>query len=64
MINQLYDRGHIIKFNTARYMMRNKDNIQKTNKQELKKTKQQLLKWGVKFHKLFITKPNSDIYWW
>ena len=26
------------------------------------KTKQQLEKWGVKYHKLFLGKPSGDIY--
>ena len=32
MINKLYDKGYIIKINTARYMGRNKDDIKKSNK--------------------------------
>jgi len=62
MINNLYAKGHIIKINTARYMGRNKDNISKSNKKGYKKTIIQLKKWGLKFHKLFLTKPSSDIY--
>ena len=62
MINKLYAKGHIIKINTARYMGRNKDNISKSNKKGYKKTIIQLKKWGLKFHKLFLTKPSSDIY--
>jgi len=62
MINKLYAKGHIIKINTARYMGRNKDNISKSNKKGYKKTIIQLKKWGLKFHKLFLSKPSSDIY--
>ena len=62
MINKLYEKGHIIKINTARYMGRNKDDIKKSNKQGYKKTFNQLKKWGLKFHKLFLNKPSSDIY--
>ncbi len=62
MINNLYEKGHIIKINTARYMGRNRDNISKSNKTGYKKTIIQLKKWGLKFHKLFLTKPSSDIY--
>ena len=62
MINKLYEKGHIIKINTARYMGRNKDNISKCNKIGYKKTVTQLKKWGLKYHKLFLTKPSSDIY--
>ena len=35
-INQLYDCGQIIKFFTARYMGRNKENIKKAKKHRLK----------------------------
>ena len=62
LINKLYNSGHIIKINTARYMGRNNDNIKLANKQGYKKTFNQLIKWGLKFHKLYITKPASDIY--
>ena len=62
MINKLYEKGHTIKFNTARYMGRNKDSIFKSKKAGYKKTITQLNRWGVKFHKLFISKPSSDIY--
>ena len=62
MINRLYEKGHIIKINTARYMGRNKDNISKSKKEGYKKTIIQLKNWGLKFHKLYINKPSSDIY--
>ena len=62
LINSLYEDGHIIKINTARYMGRNKDNIKKSNKQGFKKTIKQLSSWGLKFHKLAISKLSADIY--
>ena len=34
----------------------------KSKKAGYKKTIIQLKNWGVKFHKLYITKPSSDIY--
>tara|TARA_B100001063_G_scaffold208380_1_gene204777 strand:- start:185 stop:496 length:312 start_codon:yes stop_codon:yes gene_type:complete len=58
IINELYENGHIIKINTARYMGRNNDNI----KQGFKKTHKQLKSWGLKFHKLVISKLAADIY--
>ena len=61
-INLLYDRGHIIKIYTARYMGRCDDNIKKANKKIYNFTFKQLKKWNLKFHKLFVTKPSSDIY--
>ena len=43
-------------------MGRNNDNIKKSKKKVYKKTLTQLNKWGLKYHKLFINKPSSDIY--
>ena len=37
LINELYDRGYIIKIHTARYMGRTNDNIIKANKIGYKK---------------------------
>ena len=62
LINKLFDSGHIIKINTARYMGRNNDNIKKANKYGFKKTYKQLNKWGLKYHKLQISKLSADIY--
>ena len=62
IINKLYEKGHTIKINTARYMGRNNDNIKKSKKKVYKKTLTQLNKWGLKYHKLFINKPSSDVY--
>ena len=61
-INSLYYKGFIIKIFTARYMGRNKDNINKAKKQGLKLTKKQLNKWGVNYHKLIMGKPSYDIF--
>jgi len=60
-INKLYENGHIIKIFTARYMGRNNDYIKNKKKIHLK-ISNQLSKWGVKYHKLFISKPSADIY--
>ena len=62
IINKLHENGHLIKIYSARYMGRNNDNIRLANKQGYKKTYNQLLRWGLKFHKLSISKPASDIY--
>ena len=60
-LNFLFEKGHIIKIYTARYMGRSKDNI--VNKKELYlKISKQLKIFGIKYHKLFISKPSSDIY--
>lgn len=62
LINKLYDQGHTIKINTARYMGRNNDDIRLANKQGYKKTFKQLKRWGLKFNKLKISKLSADIY--
>ena len=61
-INQLYDCGYIIKFFTARYMGRNKENIKKAKKQGYKMTVMQLKKWNVKYHKLIFGKPSYNLF--
>ncbi len=60
-INQLNDNYKIIIF-TARYMGRNNDKISKAKKVGYQFTKKQLIKWGLKFHKLYFGKPSYDIY--
>ena len=62
LINSLYEQGHTIKILTARYMGRTNDNLIKANKMGYKKTFKQLKNWGIKFDKLFLTKPSFDVY--
>lgn len=60
-VNYLYDEGHRIKIYTARYMGRNNDKI--LNRKDIfKKITKDLKKFGIKYHKLFISKPSADIY--
>ena len=61
-INNLYDKGHVIKIFTARYMGRNNENILAAKKQGYKMTYSQLKKWGVSFHKLLFGKPSFDLF--
>jgi len=61
VVNSLYDKGHIIKIYTARYMGRNQDNLKNKKKISLK-ISNQLKLFGLKYHKLFISKPSADIY--
>jgi hypothetical protein len=61
LINQLYDKGHIIKIYTARFMGRNFDDINKAKKEGKKFTNKQLKVWGIKYHKLIMGKPSFDI---
>ncbi len=60
-VNYLFNQGHVIKIYTARYMGRSNDNLVNKRKIHLKITKQ-LKKFGIKYHKLFISKPAADIY--
>tara|TARA_B100001057_G_scaffold494014_1_gene589686 strand:- start:6713 stop:7054 length:342 start_codon:yes stop_codon:yes gene_type:complete len=60
-VNFLYDEGYRIKIYTARYMGRNNDKI--LHKKDIfKKITKDLKKFGIKYHKLFISKPSADIY--
>lgn len=60
-INCLYEKGHTIKIFTARYMGRNKDNYVLAKKQGKNLTLKQLKKWGVRYHKLYMSKPAFDL---
>jgi len=60
-VNFLYDKGYRIKIYTARYMGRNNDKILR-KKDIFKKITKDLKKFGIKYHKLFISKPSADIY--
>jgi|TARA_B100001059_G_C17832861_1_gene585879 FMN phosphatase YigB (HAD superfamily) len=60
-INSLFNKGYFIKIHTARYMGRSKDKLKNKKKLHLKISKQ-LKFFGIKYHKLFISKPSADIY--
>ena len=61
IVNLLFDKGYNIKIYTARYMGRSNDSLQ--NKRKIySKISKQLLKLGIKYHKLFISKPSADLY--
>ena len=60
LINKLYLEGHYIKIFTARYMGRYNDNIKKVYKKGYQFTYKQLIRWGLKFHKLYMGKPSYD----
>ncbi len=61
-INQLYDEGNTIIFQTARGMGRSNNSVTFAKKNFYKITKKQLEDWGVKYHALFLGKPAGDIY--
>ena len=61
-VNNLYDQGHIIIYQTARGMGRFDNNPQKAIQEFYSLTKEQLNQWGCKHHMLFLGKPSADIY--
>jgi hypothetical protein len=61
-INDLYDAGHTIIFQTARGMGRSGNSFAFAHAKFFKFTKKQLDNWGVKYHSLFLGKPAADIY--
>jgi len=61
-INQLYSEGNTIIFQTARGMGRSKNSPAFAYAKFFELTQEQLKKWGVKYHSLFLGKPAGDIY--
>jgi hydroxymethylpyrimidine pyrophosphatase-like HAD family hydrolase len=61
-INELYDAGHKIIFNTARGMGRNENSSKTAIQMFFDITYKQLEEWNVKYHSLFLGKPAGDIY--
>ena len=61
-INNLYDGGNIIIFQTARGMGRSGNSSAYAYQAFEELTKKQLSSWGVKYHDLFLGKPSGDIY--
>lgn len=62
IINQLYEKGNIIIFQTARGMGRFNNDIISAKIRFLEPTVKQLQKWGVKYHEIFLGKPSGDLY--
>jgi hypothetical protein len=62
LVNELYNKGHTIILNTARGMGRTNNDSQAAEIMFRKLTEEQLKKWGVKYHSLFMGKPSGDIY--
>ena len=61
LINKLYISNHIMIF-TSRYMGRSKEKVSLAKKSGYNFTKQQLINWGLKFHKLKFGKPSYDVF--
>lgn len=62
IINQLFDKGHIIKVFTSRYMGKHNGNVNLIKKKYYRKTERQLRGWGLKFHDLMFGKPIFDFF--
>ena len=62
LINSLYDDGHRIIFQTARGMGRTNNNVLQAYKLFYTFTKQQLDRWDIKYHELFLGKPEGDLF--
>tara|TARA_Y100001938_G_C7766473_1_gene271109 strand:+ start:104 stop:424 length:321 start_codon:yes stop_codon:yes gene_type:complete len=60
--NKLFDENHVIIYLTARGMGRTNNNVVESYKLFYDFTKNQLDKWGVKYHDLFLGKPAADLY--
>ncbi len=60
VINRLYTEGNKIIFYTARFMGGN-NNVIESYKQGYDFTLKQLKGWGIKFHELYMGKPNGDV---
>ena len=61
-VNELYDEGNKIIFNTARGMGRTDNSPMFAERLFRKLTEEQLERWGVKYHQLFLGKPSGDFY--
>ena len=61
-VNDLYNDGHTIIIYTARGMGRSSNNSQFANENFYNLTANQLEKWNIKYHELFLGKPSGDYY--
>jgi len=61
-INELYDAGHKIIFNTARGMGRSENSSKAAIRMFFDMTYKQLEEWSVKYHSLILGKPAGDVY--
>ena len=61
-INELYEKGETIFFQTARGMGRSGNSRHFAYHEFYELTREQLLRWGVKHDALFMGKPAADVY--
>ena len=62
VINDLYEKGHTIKYFTARGMGRFAGRADKAIEFFYTLTESQLDRWGCKYHHLILGKPSGDYY--
>jgi hypothetical protein len=62
MINRLVDEGHSVDIYTSRGMKSTGDDPVAADAKYRKLTEQQLAEWGVKYNRLYMGKPNADLY--
>lgn len=62
VVNELYDAGNTIWFQTARGMGRHNNDSAKAHADFYQLTFDQLTSWGVKFHGLMMGKVSGDVY--
>lgn len=62
VINKLYKKGHTIILFTSRGMNQFKANRKKIYKIYYNFTIQQLKKWNLNYHKLYLCKPSYDLW--
>ena len=62
LINELYDAGHYIIFNTARGMGRGSSVPGRAATFYYRLTQNQLEAWGIKYHELHLGKLLADVY--
>ena len=61
-VNEIYDSGHTVIFQTARGMGRSDNSAAYAYKAFYELTKEQLSDCGVKYYDLFLGKPAGDFY--
>ena len=61
-VNELYEEGNTIIYQTARGMGRHDNNPQKAIQEFYALTDEQLKSWGCKYHMLFLGKPAGAVY--
>lgn len=61
-INNLYADGHEVIIYTSRGMNSCNDDQTMSDEKYRDLTEKQLVRWGLKYHKLYFGKPNADVY--